>query len=171
MKIIVDVNYGVSDALAAGIVFRDWKDSEALHIITSHVSRIEPYEPGMFYKRELPCIQKVLNDVAKQIGPSLNLKYIVVDSYVWLGSTKPGMGHKLYETLEKQVPVIGVAKKHFQGADNAVKILRGESKSPLFISAVGIDTQEAANIIRDMHGNFRLPTLIKLADSKCRGYA
>ena len=170
MKLIIDVNYGADEALAAGIIFNNWNDAEPSCVITAVITKIEPYEPGMFYKRELPCVQKILNLVS-EINPPINLKYIIVDGYVWLGINKPGMGYKLYELLKEQIPIIGVAKKHFYGADSAIKILRGESKSPLFITAAGVDAQEAAELISSMHGNFRLPTLIKLADSKCRGYA
>ena len=90
MKLIIDVNYGADEALAAGIIFNNWNDAEPSCVITAVITKIEPYEPGMFYKRELPCVQKILNLVS-EINPPINLKYIIVDGYVWLGINKPGM--------------------------------------------------------------------------------
>lgn len=49
--------------------------------------------------------------------------------------------------------------------------MRGTSTSPLFVTAVGIDPQVAADRVRDMHGPFRIPTLVKRADSLARGAA
>ncbi|HUY89018.1 MAG TPA: hypothetical protein VMV10_09810 [Pirellulales bacterium] len=63
--------------------------------------------------------------------------------------------------------IIGVAKTRFQNA-TAIEITRGESKVPLFITAVGIDPAEAAGDIRKMHGSFRVPTLTKRADQLAR---
>jgi deoxyribonuclease V len=43
--------------------------------------------------------------------------------------------------------------------------MRGESKKPLFVTSAGVDTDWAAAQIINMDGEYRLPTLVKLADS------
>src|SRR4051812_43119855 len=107
LNLIVDVDYGEDDALAAGIFFDKWDDSEPAKIITVKIDGVAPYEPGAFYKRELPCVLKIFEATKEPI------ECIIVDSYVWLGPEKPGMGYKLFEALNYKIPVIGVAKKHF----------------------------------------------------------
>ena len=94
---------------------------------------------------------------------------IVVDGYVWLdGGGRKGLGHHLYDALQQSVPVIGVAKTEFAGASQAVEICRGSSARPLFVTAVGIEPDIAADYIRRMHGNSRIPTLLKRVDTLSR---
>lgn len=45
---------------------------------------IAPYQPGEFYRRELPCLLAVL-----ACGPVAEV--IVVDGYVWLGPERAGL--------------------------------------------------------------------------------
>ena len=49
--------------------------------------------------------------------------------------------------------------------ETRIEVLRGESKKPLYITAKGIDLHKAAEFIQKMHGDFRIPTLLKLVDS------
>ena len=116
--------------------------------------------PGAFFRRELPCLLAV---IAKIETP---LDALVVDGYVQLND-KEGLGQHLYERLSRRVPVIGVAKTRFQGASGA-EVLRGSSRSPLYVTAVGIDRGEAATCIMRMHGSHRIPTLLKRADRLAR---
>lgn len=76
-----------------------------------------------------------------------------------------GLGQKLFEALEKKVAVVGVAKTRFHTATDAIEIHRGKRTRPLFVSAVGMDACVAADHVKAMHGNFRIPTLLKLADT------
>jgi len=48
------------------------------------------------------------------------------------------------------------------------KIFRGGSRRPLYVNSVGIDLEEAKQKIIAMHGDFRVPTLLKLADRESR---
>ncbi len=64
--------------------------------------------------------------------------------------------------------VFGVAKSRFVGAVDAVPVTRGRSSRPLFVTAAGMDPEEAAEKIRIMHGAYRIPTMLKLADRLCR---
>lgn len=162
----VDVDYKENDATVAAVAFRDWKDSRPAHVVTATVSPIAPYEPGAFYKRELPCILKVLTKLSQETPEPIGC--IVVDGYVWLEEGHQGLGYKLYEALEKKIPVVGVAKTFYKDA-KAIQVCRGNSKSPLYITAEGTDASKAASAVAGMDGDFRIPTLLKLVDQVCRG--
>jgi deoxyribonuclease V len=126
---------------------------------------VEPYQSGQFYRRELPCILAVLKSL-----PEL-AQVIIIDGYVWLGDHRPGLGAHLYEALGQQVAVVGVAKTRFVRAEPVELVLRGRSRSPLYVTAVGMDLAEAASRIRTMHGSYRIPTLLKRVDQLSRGLA
>jgi deoxyribonuclease V len=96
---------------------------------------------------------------------------IIIDGYVWLGAQRPGLGAHLYESLQRRAAVIGVAKTRFVRAEPARMVLRGRSRSPLYVTAAGMDLAEAASHIRAMHGPYRIPTLLKRADQLSRGLA
>jgi deoxyribonuclease V len=61
--------------------------------------------------------------------------------------------------------VVGVAKTRYAGATDAVAVRRGRSRSPLFVSAVGMTAAEAAAKVGSMHGAYRVPTLPKRVDA------
>jgi deoxyribonuclease V len=160
----VDVCYGVTDAVAACILFRSFADEAPVEVLLSSVGEVEPYEPGAFYRRELPCLLAVLGLVKTP------LTAVVIDGYVWLShDRRPGLGAHLHESLGGAIPVIGVAKTGFAGADFAVPVLRGESAKPLFVTAIGMDSGIAADWIREMHGEYRVPALLRQVDQACRG--
>lgn len=159
----LDVHYDEisKTATAAAVVFEHWEDAEPVAEYTASCACSEPYVPGEFFKRELPCLLAVLGKIRE------TLSLIVIDGFVSLGD-KPDLGMRLWETLPTKAPIIGVAKTRFHSA-SAIEIMRGGSKSLLFITAVGIDPAEAAEGIRKMHGPFRIPTLLKRADQLARG--
>lgn len=164
MIIALDVDYRGNKANAAGIVFKNWKDHESVAEYTVQLDKIKDYIPGQFFKRELPCLTKVLSIVNEDITT------IVVDGFVWLDDLyKKGLGAYLYQKLNKTIPVIGVAKKSFYSLGNNHRIIfRGESKAALYITAGGIDLDIAAKNILEMAGEHRIPALLKRADSLCR---
>ncbi len=61
--------------------------------------------------------------------------------------------------------MIGVAKRPFYQNVEAIAVTRGRSRRPLFVTAIGIDPRQAAAGVQSMHGNFRMPTLLKLVDA------
>ena len=62
MILAIDVDYRDNNtAKAAGIVFENWTDEFPKATITTIISPIADYEPGQFYKRELPCILALLD--------------------------------------------------------------------------------------------------------------
>jgi deoxyribonuclease V len=160
----VDVDYrATGGAVAACVLFRGWQDPAPAEEWTERIAEVLPYEPGAFYRRELPCLLKVLSRAAA-------LSAVVVDGYVWLdGQGRPGLGAHLFEALSQKVPVIGVAKTAFAGASLAVPVVRGQSQKPLYVSAAGMEAGRAAECIEKMHGEFRLPALLKRVDGLCRG--
>ncbi|SMB94963.1 endonuclease V [Deinococcus hopiensis] len=160
----VDVDYRGEEAVAACLLFRHWKDAQPLEARTARVSPVAPYEPGQFYRRELPCLLAVLSPLLPQLGT------VVVDGHVWLSPGQPpapGLGAHLYAALGEQVGVIGVAKTAYRGAP-AVEVQRGVGTRPLYVTATGIAIMDAARHVQQMHGPHRLPTLLKRVDQLCR---
>lgn len=158
MIVALDVHYDEERLLGTGaaVVFEDWQDAAPCAEYTVHCCGIEPYQPGEFFRRELPCLLSVLERINEPVTQ------VVVDGYVSLGE-KPGLGLRLWDALDTRVPIIGVAKSRYHGAD-AVEVTRGTSKAPLYVTAVGIDPMAAAAKIKSMHGAFRIPTLLKHVD-------
>jgi len=164
VKAVLDVHYEDGEALAACGLFRDFADERFEREVTRRVSPVAPYEPGAFYRRELPCLLAVLGEVEAP------LDLIFVDGYVWLDAAgRRGLGAHLHEALAERVPVVGVAKTAFAGSAFAEPALRGASKKPLYITAVGIDAKVAAAHVRSMHGEHRVPTLLARVDRLARG--
>jgi deoxyribonuclease V len=155
----VDVDYRDTGAVAAGLWFRGWTAAAAEHTSVAFFPKAAEYEPGQFYRRELPCLLEIV-----QSGPRAEV--IIVDGYVWLGEGKPGLGSHLHAAIGGVV--VGVAKTWFAGATNAIKVYRASSRSPLFVSAVGISAEEAAANVSAMHGSYRVPTLLKQVDILAR---
>ncbi len=169
MFFAADVQYREDDtATAAGLLFGDWQAAEPARVILKDIAGVAPYEPGQFYKRELPCLLTVLEDALESASEPVDA--IVVDGYVFLGpEQRPGLGMHLYEALTLKVPVIGVAKRSFAGTPEDCQVFRGGSETPLFVSAVGMALSAAKAHIQAMHGQHRIPTLLKRVDQLCRG--
>lgn len=164
MILAVDVQYEGDNAVVAGIIFKSWGSGSASRELVVELQDIAPYEPGAFYKRELPCILALLQQVSEP------LECIVVDGFVTLGrASKPGLGMHLYNALDQQVPVIGVAKKSFKDTPDECALLRGKSEKPLYITCAGVELKPAKDFIAGMSGSHRLPLLLKRADQLCRG--
>ena len=61
------------------------------------------------------------------------------------------------------------AKNPYRGSGFATPVLRGGSKSPLFVTAAGMDVAEAARHVEGMHGKHRIPTLLGWVDRLAAG--
>lgn len=160
MNLAIDVQYKESYAKAVGVLF-DWYDESPREIITTIVKEVAEYQSGQFYKRELPCILELLKEIDIQ-----NLECIIVDGHVYIDNDKNfGLGGYLYESLGKELPIIGVAKKSFFNTDKvSFPVYRGVSENPLFVSSIGIDVEIAIDNIKNMHGEYRIPSLLKKLD-------
>ncbi|MBY0523033.1 MAG: endonuclease V [Gemmataceae bacterium] len=158
----VDVDYRDREALAACVLFHSWGAAVSTDEKVIRVAPIEPYEPGQFYRRELPCLLAVLDRVRAAADA------VVVDGYVWLRDEQtPGLGAHLFEALGRSIPVVGVAKTCYRSAA-AIAVTRGSSRRPLYVTAVGMAVEEAARHVQIMHGQFRIPTQLKRVDRLCR---
>ena len=164
MLLATDVYYHTDHAKAAGILF-DWPDRAPARELTAHATSIQPYRPGLFYERELPCLQLLLAQL--DLG---EISAIIVDGYVFTDNDgAPGLGAHLYQSIGGACPVIGVAKTRFAGTDRvSIPVLRGQSRNPLYVSAIGADVQEAAAQVAAMHGAYRMPDLLKRLDQLSR---
>ena len=163
MILAIDVDYRDREAFAVGVEFNSWQDERPEHIFSSRLHDVEDYEPGKFYKRELPCILQLLRE------HSLTPAIILIDGFVFLdGDSKPGLGKHLYDALSGNSAVIGVAKQPYKGIADEYRVYRGKSTMPLYVTAAGISTETAKSHITAMHGQFRIPTQIKLADQMSR---
>ena len=167
MLLAIDVHYKATIAKTVAIEFDHWQADTCSRIIELElpINEVGEYVPGEFYKRELPCIQKILSKVNMK-----DLEVIIVDGYVRLNQAgKKGLGAYLYEAIHKTIPVIGLAKRNFNQADDQrIPILRGKSQNPLFVTSIGIDVQQAAQHIQNMKGNYRMPDLFRLLDQKTK---
>jgi deoxyribonuclease V len=159
----VDVHYDNTGAVAAGVAFEHWTDEVTATAYVSSIDQVEDYIPGQFYKRELPCILKLLKH--HKLAPA----YIVIDGYVYLdGHSRPGLGKHLYDALSAKVKVVGVAKQPFPGIADNCELYRGSSNKPLYITCIGEQLNEAKAKVAAMHGDSRLPSLLKAVDQLCR---
>lgn len=163
MILAVDVRYEDKCAVVAGVLFSNWRDATPERELLTTIPIPADYQPGQFYKRELPCILKLIEE------NDLRPEYVVVDGFVYLdGAKRPGLGKHLYDALHGKVAVIGVAKSHFFGIGQEYEVFRGGSNKPLYVTAVGVELDFAKVLIRSMHGHHRIPTLLKRVDLKSR---
>lgn len=164
MILAIDIHYKPAYAKNVGVLF-DWFDKAPKQVIVNQRANVVEYVPGEFYKRELPCILDIvaavnLNDIVA----------IVVDGHVYIDNNyKHGLGGYLYEALDKELPIIGVAKRAFHKNEKTnIPVLRGGSINPLYVSAIGMDVAIAAEHIENMHGGFRMPTILQILDTETK---
>ncbi len=161
MYAAVDVHYpptgGARAALALGpdALFTTIVSEKT--VFTEHVA---PYQPGEFYRRELPPLRAILADAG-------HLDLLIIDGYVTLDPDgRPGLG--AYAHAEFGIPVIGVAKTSFATAVHAIPVMRGNSTRPLYVTAAGIPPRDAAELVRTMTGKYRLPDALRRVDTLAR---
>ncbi len=160
---VLDVQYTGTTARAACVQLGDWPDERPADQWAVDVDHVAPYQPGRFFERELPCLLAVLR--ARPLP-----QFIVIDGYVWLDLKQAkGLGAHLYDAIGGAAPVIGVAKTAYQGSAMAAQVVRGVSKSPLYVTAVGMPRDQAEANVRRLHGANRLPTAIAAVDRLARG--
>lgn len=165
MIFAVDVDYRDSKAIGAGIKFNDWQDNLPIAKFIFKADKVEEYKSGEFYKRELPIILSLLNQLEQL--PQI----IVIDGYVYLDRNKKyGLGGHLYNYLKQEVAVIGVAKSRYKDLPIEVEVFRPNSGRPLYVTALGIDEEDARSFIAKMHGEYRIPTMLKIVDRLCRDF-
>jgi deoxyribonuclease V len=160
-----DVHYlPTGTARAALVLASDAAFSSIVAEETVLVPEVAPYEPGEFFRRELPPLRAVLAAALPDV------ELLIVDGYVDLDpSGRPGLG--AHANQEFGVPVIGVAKTRFATATHAISVIRGESAKPLFVTSAGFPLPDAAALVQAMSGRYRLPDALRRADQLARGAA
>ncbi len=166
MVLATDVHYdeGGDCAIAAGVVFHNWSDAEVVAELSEETRGIAPYQSGAFYRRELPCLSPLI----RRTQADFPIRIVVVDGFVNFTSGW-GLGRHVYESFHSTGihAVVGVAKNPFAAAE-AVAVLRGGSRRPLYVGAHGVPLQVAASWIRSMHGQHRMPTHLRRVDRLAR---
>ena len=76
--LVLDVHYEAEKATAAGVLFCGWSVSHSTHEEIVQLDHVAEYQPGEFFRRELPCLMAVIQRFEN--APEL----IVIDGYVWL---------------------------------------------------------------------------------------
>jgi deoxyribonuclease V len=158
----VDVYYPPSGgARAALVVASDPTLATVVDERVAWLADVAAYEPGSFFRRELPATRAVLDGV-----PDLGL--LVVDGYVDLDPDgRPGLGAHVH--AETAIPVIGVAKTAFRAATHAALVRRGAATRPLYVTSAGLSLERAVSLVAAMAGPYRLPDALRRVDRLSRG--
>ena len=161
MILAFDTYYFDGKAKTVCLEFTEWNQSENFKVHTEIIDNVSEYIPGEFYKRELPCILSLLNQIDLK-----KVEAIIVDGFVYLDDEKKyGLGGHLYGKLNEEIPIIGVAKTNFASIEKDKRsLLRGDSQKPLYVTAIGIELDDAFQKVESMAGEFRMPTLLKEMD-------
>jgi deoxyribonuclease V len=164
----LDVHYAETSALAAGVILRDWTSSKALAEAVHAISSVASYQPGEFYRRELPCLLQLITTQREFLQN--DVRVFIVDGYVHLGADRrDGLGAYLHRAIGNRT-VVGVAKTQF-AETTAVEVRRGGSVAPLYVTAIGMDEATAAENVRRMYGQHRVPAALRRVDRLSRGDA
>lgn len=68
----------------------------------------------------------------------------------------------------KNLNIIGIAKSYYRDNNlHTFQCFRGNSKNPLYVDSINQD-KDYSEVIKSMYGNFRIPYLIKLADTESK---
>jgi deoxyribonuclease V len=158
----VDVYYPTTGGARAALLIA--ADPTFATVVDEHVTwlaQVAPYEPGAFFRRELPATRAVL-------ARARDLDLLIVDGYVDLDPDgRPGLGARLHDEI--RVPVIGVAKTAFRSATHAAAVHRGVATRPLYVTAAGLTIEQAAELVAAMAGPHRLPDALRRVDRLSRG--
>jgi deoxyinosine 3'endonuclease (endonuclease V) len=159
MLLAFDAHYTATATRLVAATFHDWTDKAPNALFAWTSGPAADYQPGQFYLREMPLILKALADF-----DLTEIDAIIVDGYVYLNDQgRLGLGGHLYHALGGQIPVVGVAKSYFRDT-NAAAVLRGNSKKPLYVTALGMEQETAADHIRNMAGPYRMPEILGRVD-------
>ena len=164
MIIAIDVHYKDNFANCVAVLF-NWEDELPQKVIVEKLEGISEYVPGEFYKRELPCILALIKKIELK-----EIEALIVDGHVYTNNETYGLGGHTWEALEKKIPIIGVAKRPFHSNGDTVKeVYRGDSKNPLYVSSIGLELKKAVDYIKNMQGEFRMPTVLTELDKVTKG--
>lgn len=150
-------------AQVAGIRFSGVETHHILNTYQVSVPNVAPYQSGVFYKREMPCLLALIETVTEPFD------LIIIDGFVFLDNqNKAGLGKHLYDNLTKKKPIIGIAKNAFAGMGENFAVYRGESKHPLYVTAQDVELVLAKDWVKHLQGKFRLPDIVNQVDKLSR---
>lgn len=159
----IDVHYRNESAVTALVEFQDFSSCSMLRSLLCETEIAAPYIPGKFYLRELPCILNILEHSDRQY------QIIIIDGYVFLKEpVRYGLGGHLARATGYETIIIGVAKNYLRMAERFVTVKRGRSSRPLYVSAFNMETEAAGLLIKEMHGENRIPCILKQTDQISR---
>jgi len=160
----LDVSYASDVAGVACLLADAWTTATpAMEVSKRLACAPAEYAPGEFYKRELPLLRAVIDDLTPL--PAM----LVIDGYVWLGANNtPGLGAHLFQALHATTPIVGVAKTRYRNDTWSEQVYRGKSRRPLYVTAAGVEIAKAAVLVSSMHGKHRIPTLLQQVDRLAR---
>jgi len=109
---ILDAAYSETASAVACVTAASWDATRSLNETSLTAGPPAAYEPGQFFKRELPLLVDVLARLPDRPAT------IVIDGYVWLGMDgRKGLGAHLYDALGEACAVVGIAKTRLADAD------------------------------------------------------
>lgn len=157
------------------VVFEDVNSDKPLYTDTIYTDITSDYIPGEFYKRELPGIIKILEKLKWQkLDIWNNITLIITDSFITLKNDDnewDGLGAYLDKYLKsngENKTICGVAKSNFGYSHLISKnVYRGDSSKPLYVQA-SRHIKSVSWFIKNMHGKYRIPTMLKLVDQLSR---
>ena len=160
------------------VVFENIKSSEPIYTDTIYTEVTSDYIPGEFYKRELPGIIKILNKLKNEHNDIWNSVVIIItDSFInlKLGCDEwDGLGKhlsKYLDSINEHKIIYGVAKTNFGNCNLISEVIyRGKSKTPLYVQSSTDNNDGVRFIIQNMHGEYRIPTMLKLVDQLSRKF-
>lgn len=83
MILAFDTYYFDNKAKTVCLEFNNWNEDKNFKIHSEIIDNVSEYIPGEFYRRELPCIISLLNQIDLE-----NIEAIVVDGFVYLDDEK-----------------------------------------------------------------------------------
>lgn len=177
MIIAFDTYYYNGYSYTVGGVFESWSSSDVSYYVTSKRECIDAeYKSGELYKRELPCIMQCLSMVNLD-----NIDTIIVDGFVWLSEDgielSKGLGARLNDAIQRihgtMKTIVGIAKNPYHvKIPSCIEVKHGlESEKPLYVTCSELGYAEYyATLVSRMHGDYRIPTILKLVDTKTREF-
>lgn len=165
--LILDVYYKEFNnntiATVAGIRFSGIEKHHILNEYKTTIYNVESYQPGQFYKREMPCLVTLIEKIQESFD------VIIIDGYVYLDKwQKAGLGKHLYDNLSVKKPIIGIAKTHFYDIPQDYAVYHGISKNPLYVTCIDFNISVSKNLVKNLQGNHRIPDIIKMVDKLTR---
>jgi hypothetical protein len=197
-KIAIDAYYIGDICHVVGGIFNKWRDEHVSKFIYADIKVDSKYIPGEFYKRELPGILKLLEQVNLD-----EFDTIIIDGYVHLkelghisdggrfisGPVKKGLGCHLRTALssyymerkpKKRLNIVGIAKTLYGDNSEYGQCYRGDSEKPLYITGLNLYRGKYGKLlctfgliraIKRMSGCYRIPTIIKEVDTETKKIA